>query len=381
MASRKPANTTKRNEKRAKATKKAQVAELLPVAEPATPEKTEALAGARAAIMRKLGKRAKLATAPGLCDITHVIPTGLEVLDRYILGCGGIPAGRIGEVFSDEGGGKTSLALFLLAAAQQAGGLAILIETEKTLKRERADVFGVNREELILVEPDTIEDVIDNMHQLFDLIPDGVGPNLIVWDSLAATELEARKGTKAAKSASVGKRARLMSDAWPILSRLAREKQAAVVVINQIREKIGVIFGDNTTTPGGHSLKFHASWRLRLWRGAQLKSNGPPTGMYITIKCVKSKVGLPFRKAKFRLHFNKGWDNEWAILNLGKDLKILPKSAKNLQPKVLNAVRDVVGLGGELNLPEGLVLDDEDEGTDFDTVEDELAELLSGAKA
>lgn len=342
--------------------------------------KKTALEQARAKITQTLGTRAKLATSPGLCDVTQVIPTGLEVFDRYILGCGGLPAGRIGEVFSDEGAGKTSLVLHFLGAAQRAGGLAVLIETEKTLKRERADVFGVNRDELILDEPQTIEEVIDGMHKIFEMIPKNVGPNCIVWDSLAATELAERKTKSAAKSASVGKRARLMSDAMPILGRLAREKQAAVIVVNQLREKIGVLFGDNTTTPGGHSLKFHASWRLRLWRGAQLRSNGPPTGMYTTVKCVKSKVGLPFRKAKFRLHFNKGWDNEWSILNLGKDLKILPKSAKNLTDDALETVRRVVGMGTELVLPDGVMIDDEDdEGQTFETVEDELAELLAGA--
>jgi recombination protein RecA len=206
-------------------------------------------------------------------------------------------------------------------------------------------VFGVDIESLLLYEPENLEELVNGLNEVLTLIPKGVGPNVIVWDSLAATELEGQLEKGVGKSAFVGKRARIMSETLPLLGRLARDHRCAIVVINQLRDKIGVVFGDSTTTPGGHALKFHSSWRFRLWRGAQTRANGPPAGMYTTIKAVKNKVGLPFRKAKFKLDFDTGWDTDWALLNLGKDQKILPNKALATE-KNLNQVREALGFGG-----------------------------------
>lgn len=336
----------------------------------------KATAKAMKAIAARFPKTpAKRASSSSLSDVRAVIPTGLEVLDSYVLGCGGLPAGRIGELFSDEGAGKTSLGFQFLGACQRAGGVAALIETEKTLIRERAPVFGVSLEDLILFEPATLEDVLEGLRTLFDAIPKNVGPNLVVWDSLAATELAGQAGKPIGDSQLVGRRARLMSEALPILSRLAREKNAAVVVVNQLREKIGVVFGPTETTPGGHALKFHSSWRLQLWRGKELKVKGDPAGIYTTVKATKSKIGLPFRKTKLRLNFDSGWDAEWSLMNLGKDLKILKDSAR-LSRSNLDIVRRALGytdavarLGGEG--PDDEELADEELADDLEVVASE----------
>lgn len=265
------------------------------------------------------GSLVGLASNGSLSAVTEVVPTGIEPIDYHVLACGGLPVGRIGEVFADEGAGKTSLGFAFLAAAQRAGGVAALIETEKTLELDRASVFGVDLSELLLGEPSTVEEVIAEMKTLFEAIPKGVGPNVVVWDSLAGTELS---------QSTPGVRARLMSESLPILGRLARDRRVAVVIINQIREKIGVMFGPKETTPGGHSLKHQATWRLQAWRGAEIKTGGAPSGIYTTVKCAKSKVAAPFRKAKLLLDFESGWDNDWAMMNLGKDLKILKENAR-----------------------------------------------------
>lgn len=278
------------------------------------------------------GAKARKGSEGAICDVVQVLPTGLPVVDYHILGCGGLPMGRIGEVFSDEGAGKTSLGFQFLAAAQQAGGMSVLIETEDTLQIARAPVFGVDLDELLLLHPETMDGVLESIELVAESVPKGCGPNVLVWDSLAATELLKQQP---------GKRANQMSQALPKLGRLAREHNMAVVIINQLREKIGVLFGDNTTTPGGRGLKHHASWRFQMWRGAAFKAGPDAIGIHTTVKCVKSKVGLPFRKAKLRLRFEDGWDNNWSLMNLGKDRNILTDSAASSKAnieKVLQAI-------------------------------------------
>lgn len=302
------------------------------------------------AIRAKLPKgTARLAKEGSSSDVRSVIPTGIEVVDRYVLGVGGIPAGRIGEVFSDEGAGKTSFGFACLAGAQRAGGVAALIETEKTLELSRAPIFGVDLGELILAEPATFEEVLEAIRAVFDAIPKNVGPNVVVWDSLAATELAGQAGKKVGDSGLVGKRARLMSEALPLLGRLAREKSTAVVIINQIREKIGVVFGPSETTPGGHALKFLASWRFQFWRGKSFKRGTEPAGIHTTVRAQKSKIGLPFRKARLRLDFERGWDNEWSLLEWGKEKKLLGDSARLSQTN-LEKIRSALASGQSLDL-------------------------------
>lgn len=304
------------------------------------------------AINAKLGGKtpataAGRASAGALSDVREVIPTGITAIDHYVLGCGGIPVGLCGEIFSEANTGKTSLGMQLCAAAQRAGGVAILIETEKTLQTSRLPVFGVNAEDLLLVQPRSIEEVLNAMRSIFGVIPPGVGPNVIVWDSLAATELDkqSKDDYYFGVSSAPGKRALLMSEAIPVLLRLARERRCAIAVINQIRNKIGVVFGSNETTPGGNSLKFHASWRFQLWGGAAWPEGTSPQGIHTTVKAIKSKVGPPLRKARLRLNWYTGWDDDWSTMQLGRDLGVVPGKAR-VSKAHLNAIRQHLGISG-----------------------------------
>ncbi len=292
--------------------------------------------------------KARMAAKGSSAEVNQVIPTGIEALDQHVLGTGGLVAGRVYEIFSEEGAGKSSLNFQCLAAAQRAGGVGVLVVTERDLLVKRAEVFGCDLDSLILREPESLEETLNGIRDLLTIIPKGVGPNVIGWDSLAATELMGQQGWDfGGKAKGVGTRGRLLSDFMPILSRLAVEKCAAVLVINQLRSKIGVVFGSSDTTPGGRAVKHHASVRLQIWKGAQYpESSFLPKGAYATIKAVKNKLALPLRKAKFRLNFETGWENDWSLINLGKDLKVLPDGAR-ASKKNLTLVREYFGVSAE----------------------------------
>jgi recombination protein RecA len=298
------------------------------------------------ALNKKLPPKDKATMARGgsKSEIRDVIPTGIEVLDWHVLGTGGLVAGRVYEVFSDASAGKSSLGFQFLGAGQRAGGAAVLVTTEDDLLVKRAEVFDVDLDELILREPDTLEETLNLLRDVVSVIPKGVGPNVVVWDSLAATELKGQdKLDFGGKAKFVGTRGKQMSDLMPVLCRLAVKSRTAIVVVNQLRSKIGVFFGNPDTTPGGNALKFHASARLQLWAGAQFPEGALlPQGIHTTIKGVKNKLALPLRKAKLRLDFEKGWLNEWSLLNLGKDLSVL-KDADRMSKANLDAVRQAIG--------------------------------------
>jgi recombination protein RecA len=259
-------------------------------------------------------------------DIIEVVPTGISVVDNWVLGIGGLPVGRLGEVFSEEGGGKSSFGLTCLAAAQELGGVGILAESEGGIQTERLATFGCDPTELILLEPDTMQDAWNQSIAAIEAIPDGVGPNVFVWDSIAATplkeEIEGELGDTI-----VGKRARLMSDGCRQFVRIIQRKRVAAIFINQIREKIGVFFGNKWTTPAGNAVKFHSSWRLGLWPGAKWKKGEDIVGMPVTFSAAKNKFARPFLKAKVRLDFAQGWVDPWSIVNLAKDQRLISKSA------------------------------------------------------
>src|SRR3990172_4010474 len=223
------------------------------------------------AIESKFPGKGRGMSAGSSSEVRSVIPSGIEAVDYYVLGCGGLPTGRIVELFGEEGSGKSSLAFCFMAGAQKAGGLAILCETENALQVKRAAVFGVDTEKAILLEPTTMEEALNQMKVALETIPNGVGPNILAWDSLAATSLSAQVDSAFGEAKIMGKRGKLTSEALPLLGRLAREKSTTLLIVNQLRDKIGVMFGDTTTTPGGNAPKFQASVRLRLWRGSAVK--------------------------------------------------------------------------------------------------------------
>lgn len=297
-----------------------------------------ALESVRAALAKKYGKGSVLILgakgAQAKSTVREVIPTGIDVLDRYVLGIGGLPAGRFSEVYSEEGGGKTSFGLHCLGRAQRAGGLAILADDEMSLDEGRARLFGADINALLILQPGediashSMEASLRRQTACLESIPEGVGPNLMVWDSLAAAvpaaELKGDVG-----DAHVGLQARIMGQALRKMLKLASKKRTHVMIINQTRAKIGVIFGDATNTPGGKAAKFAASIRLQLFTGASLKNRvGQHIGKSVTFLGTKNRFAPPHRKARVRLMFGEGWDNIWGTVDHAKNLQCIPKDLK-----------------------------------------------------
>lgn len=282
----------------------------------------------QAALVKAQGKGAAVrpSDADPLSQVSEVIPSGVNALDRYVLGVGGFPCRRIVEVFSGPDVGKTSLGFAALAAAQKRDFYALFLHTEDTLQKERMDVFGVDRSNLLLGEPKHLEGCLEWLEVAMEALPKD-RPSLFVFDSLAATPTaeELKSGLK--KWSKDDYRAKLMSYACRVMKRMVVERRVALVVINQERTKRGVMFGNPTTTPGGDSVKFLASIRLQLWSGATFKVGGRLAGKDVTIKAVKNKLSFPLLKTKLRLRFTTGWDERWSTLNLAKDLGLVPKAS------------------------------------------------------
>lgn len=283
-------------------------------------------------IKKRLGKTAAVLLSDGSrSDLTDVIPTGIEVVDNYVLGVGGLPCGRLIEVFSDEGIGKTSFMLACIAATQKAGGVVALAETECSLDSDRAAVFGCDLERVInLQEVDCMEDVISSIEATLHSLPDskpGDPPNLIAWDSIAASQ-SAKELKEGVAAKNTPERAIVMSKAMRVLCGLAIKKRTTLLFINQIRDRPGIMFGDSSTTPCGKAVKFHASVRLRLYPGKVFKSKGEHIGTRITIAGAKNKVSPPWRKAVIRLDYSNGFDNSWSTISFAKDKKLLPENTR-----------------------------------------------------
>lgn len=281
-----------------------------------------------AAINKRFGKgsAARLDEGFNLADLREVIPFGIDALDKFVIGRGGLPVGLITELFGDEGAGKTSLALAACASVQALDGLAIYCDTEHALQNERAEAMGVDLSRLVLLQPHSFEEACDHMHEALRNL-DGSAPSLLVWDSIAATPPQAELDGDAADKA-IGDRARIMGKLMRVFSQRAGKARCAVLLINQTREKIGLVFGDNTTTPGGRGPKFHAVLRVQLWAAKMIAGpGGQPTGRYVTAKAVKNKLAIPHKKAKLLLDFTDGWDDSWSTLALAKELRFVkPRS-------------------------------------------------------
>ena len=261
----------------------------------------------------------------------EVLPTGLEVLDHHILRFGGLPVGRILEVYSEEGSGKSTLGYTFLAAAQRAGGIAALMDSEVSFDPDRAALFGVNNEDLLFSQPDHYDDLVAIVEHTISLIgaEKDIGPSVIVWDSIAATQTKAEFEGGYLGDDRMMARAAAMSKALRVLPGRVRKARVVLVCINQTRDKPGVMFGDKKTTPGGNALKFHASVRIQLFSGKAGKDAiGEHISKDVTVMAVKNRFAPPFRKAKLRLNYSKGWDNEWSVINHAKDKKVIPAATK-----------------------------------------------------
>lgn len=260
----------------------------------------------------KLGEKPKV-------DV-HAVSTGSIGLDAA-LGIGGLPRGRIIEIFGPESSGKTTLSLHVVAEAQKEGGICAFIDAEHAMDPEYAKRLGVKIDELLISQPDTGEQALEIVESL---VRSGK-MDVIVIDSVAAlTPKDEIEGDMGAHH--VGKQARLMSQALRKLTAIVARSKTIVIFINQIRMQIGVMFGNPETTPGGKALKFYTSVRLDIRRIAQIKKGEEIMGGRVRVKVVKNKVAAPFKQTEFDLMYNEGISHEGEIIALGEKYGIIDKS-------------------------------------------------------
>jgi recombination protein RecA len=309
---------------------------------------TEAASAVVDAIRKRYGKASAMVLGDGgsLAEVKEVIPTGIEVVDRYVLGIGGLAVGRISEMYGPEGVGKSSFLAKCIASTQAEGGIAVLAENENALQPSWWEMHGVDLDRLILLEADTIEATTARLYDAISALPTKLeGPCFAAWDTLAATPTKREIDIGLDGNDKVGDRAKALSKAMRLLTRLVARRRCHFMIVNQIRDNIGVMFGDKTSTPGGHAVKFHASIRIQLLGGKAVKEKvdwvdredqdaddtaGDSESKVIehaakdiTLLCAKNKLSIPWKKCRLRLDYTKGWDNAWSTFYHAKELGLI----------------------------------------------------------
>lgn len=335
-------------------------------------EKMKAAESALTQIERQFGKGSIMRLGQRETIGIPSISTGSIGIDAA-LGVGGMPRGRIVEIFGPESSGKTTLSLHVIAEAQKLGGLAAFIDAEHALDAEYAKKLGVDVDNLLVSQPDSGEQALE----IAEMLVRSGAIDIIVIDSVAAlvprAELEGEMG-----DSHVGLQARLMSQALRKLTGIVSKSRTCLVFINQIREKIGVMFGNPETTTGGRALKFYASVRVDIRRTTQIKEGDEVTGNRVKVKVVKNKCAAPFRQAEFDVAYGEGISKQGELIDLGLEQRIVEKSGSwfsygdvrlgqgrenakvflrenpDLQKELETKVRKALGIGGpELTVIEG----------------------------